>query len=127
FSYAQLSEKPLFGEYRDWGEKTPDYDELAKYIFYTETSDDFDKSDFDKKSGKIGERAGASYYPLYTPNGKEDGAPDVEWLKTTGKRDKNKKLVVYCEKLWIHRDELANFEKESGKSVRPMLVPFKLK
>lgn len=126
FTYARLG-PALFGEYRDLGEKMPAYEELAKYIFYTETSREFDKGDFDKKRGKIGEHAGASYYLLYTPNDKEDRALDLEWLEATAKSDKNKRLVVYCEKLWVHRDDLAKFEKENGKSVRPMLVPFSLK
>ena len=126
FTYSRVG-PALFGEYRDLGEKLPAYQELAKYIFYTETSREFDKDDFDKKSGRIGEHAGASYYLLYTPNGKEDRALDLEWLKAAAKSDKNKKLVVYCEKLWVHRDDLARFERESGKSVRPMLVPFNLR
>jgi adenine-specific DNA-methyltransferase len=126
FTYARLG-PALFGEYRDLGEKLPAYEELAKYIFYTETSREFDKGDFDKKSGKIGEHAGASYYLLYTPNSKDDRALNLEWLKAAPKSDKNKRLVVYCEKLWVHRDDLAKFEKESGKSVRPMLVPFSLR
>jgi len=91
------------------------------------TSREFDKDCFDKKSGKIGEHAGASYYLLYTPNGNDGRALDLEWLRAAAESDKNKRLAVYCEKLWVHRDDLAKFEKESGKSVRPMLVPFSLR
>ena len=39
----------------------------------------------------------------------------------------NRKLVVYCEKLWLHRADLAKWEKEARRTVRPMLVPFNLK
>ena len=45
FSYARVG-APLFGEYRDLGEKLPAFEELAKYIFYTETSREFE----DRKS-----------------------------------------------------------------------------
>ncbi len=30
-------------------------------------------------------------------------------------------------KIWIHRDDLARFEQDTGCKVRPMLVPFNLK
>ena len=49
---------PLFGEYRDWGKQLPGYEELAKYIFYTETSRDFDRKAMNEKTGKIGEHHG---------------------------------------------------------------------
>lgn len=41
--------------------------------------------------------------------------------------EKAKKLVIYCEKIWIHPDELRKFEQENGRDIRPMLVPFNLK
>lgn len=126
FSFCGVG-APLFGEYRDLGEKPPAYEELAKYIFYTETSKEFDKNAVDQKSGKIGEYRNSSYYLLYSPNGKEGRALDTEWLNSTGKFDRNKNLVVYCEKLWVHRDDLARYEAESGHTVRPMIVPFTLK
>lgn len=126
FTYALIG-PPLFGEYRDFGKKLPSFEDLAKYIFYTETSRDFDAKQVNAKTGKIGEHAGSSYYLLYTPDGKQDRALDPVWLQATVKGDKNRRLVVYCEKIWIHRDDLARFEQESGRKVRPMLVPFNLK
>ena len=56
-----------------------------------------------------------------------DSALNPAWLKATVKADENKQLVVYCEKIWIHRDDLARFEQVTGCKVRPMLVPFNLK
>jgi len=126
FTYARLG-APLFGEYRDMGEKLPPYEELAKYIFYTETSHEFDRKGMNEKTGKIGEHAGTSYYLLYTPEGNHDRAMDLRWLAALDKTEKNRQLVVYCEKIWVHRDDLAKFEAESGRKVRPMLVPFNLK
>ncbi|MGI9013108.1 MAG: site-specific DNA-methyltransferase, partial [Phycisphaerales bacterium] len=42
FTYARLSDKPLFGEYKDFGEgELPSYEDIAKYVFYTETSREF--------------------------------------------------------------------------------------
>lgn len=126
FTYASLG-LPLFNEYRDLGKKLPSYEELAKYIFYTEASRDFDKKALNPKTGKIGERGSTSYYLLYAPNNKEDQALDLAWLKSIEKSEKNRNIVVYCEKIWIHRDDLAKYEKEIGRKVRPMLVPFNLK
>jgi len=52
---------------------------------------------------------------------------DLRWLAALDKTEKNRQLVVYCEKIWVHRDDLAKCEAESGRKVRPMLVPFNLK
>jgi len=44
-----------------------------------------------------------------------------------GKTETNRKIVVYCEKKWIHPDDLAKYEIETNRTVRPMIVPFNLK
>lgn len=126
FSYLVLG-RALFGEYRDLGKTLPAYEELAKYIFYTEASRDFDKKTLNLKTGKIGERGSTSYYLLYTPNKKAGQALDLAWLRSIEKSEKNRNLVVYCEKIWIHRDDLAKYQKETGRKVRSMLIPFNLK
>lgn len=126
FTYASVG-NPLFGEYRDWGKQLPGYEDLAKYIFYTETSRDFDRKMMNEKIGKIGEHQGTSYYLLYTPDGQEDRRLDMEWLKGLDKVEKNRNLVVYCEKIWVHRDDLAKYALETKRTVRPMIVPFNLK
>ncbi len=127
FSYARLSAKPLFGEYRDFGENPPPYEEVAKYVFYTETSRQWNRADMDKKSGRIGEHNGTSYYLLYTPNQKADWAIDAEFLKSTAAKDANHRLVVYAEKIWLHRSALREWEAAHGKTVRTMIVPFNLR
>jgi len=126
FTYARVGNS-LFGEYREWGKELPAYEELAKYIFYTETSRDFDRKAMNEKSGKIAEHHGTSYYLLYTPDGQEDRRLDMEWLKGIDKTEKNKNLVVYCEKIWVHRDDLSKFEQDTKRTLRPMVVPFNLK
>ena len=87
----------------------------------------WDKAGADKETGKIGEHAGTSYYLLYRPNRKVDWPIDMEFLKTTAKNDPNRNLVVYCEKIWLHRADLREWEQANGKKARPMLVPFNLK
>jgi adenine-specific DNA-methyltransferase len=126
FTFGSLG-RALFGEYRDMGEKSPPYEELAKYIFYTETSRDFDPKTTNERTGKIGEDKTTSYYLLYSPDGSKDRPLDIAWLKSLGDSEKNRNLVVYCEKLWVHRDDLKRFEDETKRRVRPMLIPFNLK
>ncbi len=126
FSYVRLGE-PLFNEYRDFRATLPTYEEVAKYIFYTETSREFDPQAINRETGKIGEHNGRSYYLLYTPNHTDDQACDLTWLRQVGAADKHHKLVIYCEKIWLHQDDLLQYEAEHGKEIRPMLVPFHLK
>jgi len=81
----------------------------------------------DKKTGKIGEDRGTSYYLLYTSKHEEDRAFSLAWLKSLGESERNREIVVYCEKIWVHRDDLAKYERDTGQKVRPMLVPFQLR
>jgi hypothetical protein len=64
---------------------------------------------------------------LYTRNHKEDRELSTETLKTLLEQDKNRNWVVYCERIWIHPEELQKFQNDHGKRVRSMLVPFHLK
>ena len=126
FTYARLG-APLFDEYRDLGHKLPTYEEVAKYIFYTETSREFDPRAMNKETGKIGEHNGTSFYLLYTPGSEAEQEFSLKWLESFGKKEKNRNIVVYCEKIWAHRDDLLKYERENGRQVRAMLVPFHLK
>jgi len=126
FTYARLG-APLFNEYRDLGRKLPTYEEVAKYVFYTETSREFEPRAMNRETGKIGENNGTSYYLLYTPDNEEEQSFGLKWLESLGKKEKNRSLVVYCEKIWAHRDDLLKYERENGRQVRAMLVPFHLK
>jgi hypothetical protein len=129
FSYVRVG-PPLFGEYRDFGERPPDFEDLARYIFYTETSRESDPKKFDRESGFIGETdaaGGTSYYLLYDPAPDVDRELSLVTLAQLRKSDKNRNWVVYCEKFWMHDDQLRKFEREHGKRIRPMIVPFQLK
>jgi adenine-specific DNA-methyltransferase len=119
FAYARVGEQ-LMGEYRQLGDKLPDYEQMARYVYFTETSQNFDAKRMNRATGKIGEWQGTSYYLLYSPDKKEARALDVEFLETL--KDKNMRKVIYCEKVWVHREDLHKFG-----DVRPMLVPFNLK
>jgi DNA modification methylase len=129
FTYAMVGD-PLFGEYRDLGDRLPSFEELAKYIFYTETSRQCDLSKINADSGFIGSTVaagGTSYYLFYTPNRVADRELSTETLKAILGSDTNRNWVIYCEKIWLHEETLRLFEKQNGRRVRPMLVPFNLK
>jgi len=129
FTYARVGD-PLFTEYKDWGKRPPSFEELAKYVFYTETSREIDLKQIDPETGFIGSTpmaGGTSYYLLYTPNEHADREMSTSTLKAILKRDKRPNWVIYCEKIWIHGDDLLEFEREHGKRIRPMQVPFNLK
>lgn len=119
FTYARVGPR-MFDEYRSLGDKLPSFEHMARYIWFTETSQTFDAKKIDEKTGFIGAWQNTSYYLLYS-DGKKDARPlDSEFLKSL--KDKNKRKVVYCEKLWMHRDAL----REYG-DIRAMIVPFNLK
>jgi len=129
FTYARVGE-PLFGEYRDLGDKLPPFEDLAKYIFYTDALRQCDVKRIDEKTGFIGETeaaGGTSYYLLYTPNHREDREVSVEWLEETAQRDKNRSWVVYTERIWMDPEDKTKFEREHDRRVRFMIVPFNLK
>jgi len=133
FSYIRLSPSPMLGDYRDLGDTLPGYDDIAAYVFYTETSQQWPGSDrrknkaFDKKTGCIGEHGRRSYYLLYSPDDTLNAGIDTEFLNKVAAKDPLHELVVYAEKVWIHRDQLRAWEVEHKKRVRPMVVPFNLK
>jgi hypothetical protein len=110
------------------GGRLPSFQELAKYIFYTETSRGVDVKTIDEKTGKIGEYRDTIYYLLYSTSGQTCKALDLPGLKKIDeKARKSANLVIYCEKIWVHRDDIDAFKANTGRGVRTMLVPFNLK
>ncbi len=116
----QFKGKTAVESYRDLGNDLPGFEELARHIYFTETGQNLDASKVDKTTGKIGVWKNTSYYLLYSPEKSEDRALDMKFLKNL--KDKTHRKVIYCEKLWVHREDLSQFG-----DVRPMLVPFDLK
>jgi len=129
FTYARVGE-PLFGEYKNFGETLPDWQTIARYIFYTETSRECDPKLLKEKTGFIGATeagGGTSYYLFYSPHDKENQRVSLRTLPAMVEMDKNKNLVVYAERIWLHPDELAKFEAEHRRKIRTMVVPFGVK
>jgi len=74
FSYFELGKALELDGILD-GKNLPSYEELARYVFYTATGQDFDEKRVDEKKFFIGSTKEYDVYLLYKP--------DVEFLKGT--------------------------------------------
>ncbi len=74
FSYVDVGH-PMQLETMLKADKLPAYEDLAGYIFYTATGEDFDAGRVNRKTGFIGESRQYDVYLLYEPN--------LEYLKNT--------------------------------------------
>lgn len=74
FSYFELG-KPIEMESILSGKSMPDYMELARYVFYTATGEEFNEKAVNQKRQFIGETKDYEVYLFYKP--------DVEYLKNT--------------------------------------------
>jgi len=109
FSYFELGE-PIEMESILSGDNLPTYKELARYVFYTATGEEFDESVLDEKKNFVGESKDYLVYLFYKT--------DLEYLKNTaltldrakalGPYDKKRRLVFAPTKYLDqrHLDEL---------------------
>lgn len=74
FSYFELG-KPIELESILSGDNLPTYKELARYVFYTATGEEFDEGKVDEKRNFVGESKEYEVYLFYKP--------DLEYLKNT--------------------------------------------
>lgn len=90
FSYFELGD-PIEMESILEGDKLPGYLELARYVFYTATGEEFDPEKVDEERNFIGESKDYEVYLFYKP--------DIEYLRTTALTlDKAKNLGEYKDK-----------------------------
>jgi len=109
FSYFELG-KPIEMESILSGDDLPTYKELARYVFYTATGEEFDESVVDEKKNFIGESKEYLVYLFYEPN--------LEYLKKTALTldrakslgpYKNKRRLIFAATKYLdqrHLDEL---------------------
>lgn len=97
FEYCDLAE-PLFDEKGQINVECS-YDELATYIYFTETQTNLEKKTIKKPF--IGESHGTSYYLIYAGKDKNDlTRATIEKLKLTGP------AVIYADRCLVDEDEL---------------------
>ena len=97
FEYCELA-KPLFNEKGQINEACS-YDELASYIYFTETQTNIDKKAV--KDPHVGESHGTSYYLIYTGKNKNDLTRSaLSKLKITGQ------AVIYADRCLVDEEIL---------------------
>ena len=112
FEYSNLG-KPLFNS-QGQIENECTYDELASYIYFTETHTNIDKKAV--KPPMIGESHGTSYYLIYSGMNKNDlTRATLSKLKVSGT------AVIYADRCLIDEDEL----KEKGIAFKQ--IPYEIK
>jgi adenine-specific DNA-methyltransferase len=108
FSYLKLGD-PIETEGILSGSKLPSYLELARYVYYTATGEEFDESKLDEKTGFIGASNHYDVYMIYKP--------DLEYLKQTAltlnkarelrNRSGARPLLVFAPTKYVETGELA--------------------
>jgi len=112
FSYFELG-KPIELESILEGDSLPSYHELARYIFYTATGEEFDPSVVDEKRFFIGETDEFELYLFYQP--------DLDYLKSTALTLERaqalgplngKKRLVFAPTKYLDSDHLLSYSIE---------------
>jgi len=109
------------------GNKLPAYEDLAGYVFYTATGEEFNARKINRKTGFIGESAKYDVYLFYEP--------DMEYLKATAltldaarqlPKGSGKKRLVFAPTKYLdgihleeHRIEFCQLPFEIYKTVKP--------
>jgi adenine-specific DNA-methyltransferase len=109
FSYFEVG-KPIEMEEILTGKNMPSYEELARYVFYTATGEEFNPDAVNKKKNFIGESKDYLIYLFYEP--------DMEYLKATALTldrakalgpYKKKKRLVFAPTKYLDQDYLDMF------------------
>lgn len=112
FSYFELGDAIELEDILK-GENLPEYKELARYLFYTATGNDFDISKVDEKKNFIGENDQYEVYLFYKP--------DIQYLKTTALdldlakslgEYKGKKRLVFAPMKYLDNEYLLQYRIE---------------
>jgi adenine-specific DNA-methyltransferase len=94
------------------GTHLPSYEELARYVYYTSTGEDFDPSGIDEKRHFIGKTNTHDLYMYYKP--------DLEYLKSTAltldearslhNKTGDRSLIVFAPTKYVEQTELDNLK-----------------
>ena len=103
FSYFELG-KPIDAERILEGKDLPSFMEMARYIFYTATGEEFNEKKIDEKTGFIGESKEYKVYLLYKPDLEylKSTALTLDWAQKLGKFSGKKRLVFAPTKYLDH-------------------------
>lgn len=103
FSYFELG-KPIDVERILKGEDLPSFAEMARYIFYTATGEEFNEKKVNEQAGFIGESKEYKVHLLYKPDSEylKTTALTLDWAEKLGKFSGKKRLVFAPTKYLDH-------------------------
>jgi adenine-specific DNA-methyltransferase len=110
FSYFELG-KPIELESILDGDNLPTYEELARYVFYTATGEEFDDKAVDRKKHFIGESRNYQVYLFYEPNVEvlKNTAFTLDHAKALPKLKKDKKRLVFAPTKYLDQNHLDDY------------------
>lgn len=106
FSYFELG-KPIETESILSGKGLPSFIDLARYIFYTATGEEFDEGKVNEKKNFVGENKNYEVYLFYKPDLEylKNTALTLERAKTLGKSN-GKRRLVFAPAKYLDQDHL---------------------
>jgi len=109
FSYFELGD-PIEMDSILEGKKLPSYTDLARYVFYTATGEEFDSKAVNEKKNFIGESKNYEVYLFYKPNLEylKSTALTLEVAKSLG-TFKKKKRIVFAPSKFLDTDYLLEY------------------
>jgi adenine-specific DNA-methyltransferase len=110
FSFFELG-KPLELESILGGESLPSYKELARYVFYTATGEEFDEKAVNEKKHFIGESRNYQVYLFYEPDLSrlKNLAFTLEMAKALPPLKKDKKRLVFAPTKYLDQELLDQY------------------
>lgn len=114
FSFFELGE-PVEMQAILEGDSLPAYEDLARYVFYTATGDEFDPAKVDQERNFIGENKEFEVYLLYQPdlNYLRSTALDLDKAEKLGLPEPNcKKRLVFAPMKYLDTDTLERYRIE---------------
>jgi adenine-specific DNA-methyltransferase len=110
FSFFEIG-KPIELESILDGDSLPTYEELARYVFYTATGEEFDEKAIDKKKRFIGESRNYQVFLFYEPNIEKlkNLALTLEMAKNLPPLKKDKWRLVFAPTKYLDQDHLDQY------------------
>ena len=109
FSFFDLGKPIELGSLLS-GKHLPPYGELARYVFYTATGEEFDEGKVDEARGFIGESKTYHAYLMYVPDVEKlkNLALTLDWAKALG-APKGKRRLVFAPTKYLDQDHLDKY------------------
>jgi adenine-specific DNA-methyltransferase len=110
FSYFDLG-KPIELESILGGESLPSYEELARYVFYTATGEEFDEKGINEKKHFIGESRNYQVFLFYVPDIErlKNLAFTLDQAKALPKLKEGKRRLVFAPTKYLDQEHLDEF------------------